>query len=283
MFGFHMSIAKGGLDSVMAEMKAIGCPTTQIFIRSPQQYKFKSGLKVTDKHVEFFEDKKVFTHGQYVLKMATLTNAGKINEYNVKSLANDIAFLYKLDGIGVVVHIGKSTGDKKVDFINVQKLILKTYDVFKNIDDDMPKTILENRAKAGDLVLTTVEDMIEFWNFASTECKKRIGFCFDTCHDFVTTSVLSRESRTKRKTIDFNLRKLIKGVGVENVLCIHFNDSKSDKLDRHAGYLEGIIPPKELQSVIKIIKKYNLPAIVEKHKWTMEKKKKLYITLLEQI
>lgn len=273
MIGFHISI-RGGLDAVRKEMIEIDCPVVQIFIGSPKSYNMNRHLDVSKENLKFFKNKKVFTHGQYVLKMATTNKDGSLNKYNIASLRTDIKFLKGIGGVGTVVHIGKSTGDEQSDYQNVIKYIDTVYG---KSSADNPKIILENRALAGELVLTTVDSMIAIWKMMSRSTRQHVGFCFDSCHDFVTTSKMDGGKRTP---VNENLQRLIDGVGIENVLCVHLNDSKSDTQDRHEGFLEGLLKPKEMLDILALVKKYNIPSIVEMHKWSVDKKKKVYKKLM---
>jgi deoxyribonuclease-4 len=89
----------------------------------------------------------------------------------------------------------------------------------------------------------------------------RIGICFDTCHAFAA----GYELRTA-DGLDDTMRQLSDIIGIQQVKCIHLNDSKGDRgsgLDRHEHIGMGFIGEEGFLRILHYPVFRDLPLICE--------------------
>jgi endonuclease IV len=268
--GFHLGTSQD--SDIVKDVEDIGISCLQIFTRNPMK---RSTITVDPKRLDDLnKNVKVFTHIVYYINVTKKTKNGKLNGLSIKIILDDINFLTSIKngkGIGAVLHLGSSTetwGATVSIIIQYLKLLSK------NMKRTGPKIIIENRASAGNIFLTSIDEMI----LLDKELQKNglndyTAFCFDTCHDFISSYKMSHEKKGKlwypidnmtRRKVDDNLQELIDSIGHKRISVVHLNDSKSYTKDEHEDFLDGLIPDNELLGVLDICKKYKIPMIVER-------------------
>ena len=276
MYGFHLS--GSNLYTVIEEMDALNVNTVQIFIRNPRIKNSPITKYGQSKGVFARKGYNVFTHSVYGINLVL---RGPAVKSSIASLIKEARFIRDIDGNSTVVHLGSTTQSKyslsyedvcKNTITNITSLRNRLYK--EGIMDF--RFALENQAICGHKIMTLVPEMIVmFMWLEANDLNKHIGFCFDTCHDFVSSTIDSERLGTPRRKVHDNLNLLIKGVGAKNIHCVHLNDSLKQHKDEHANLMEGQIPPEELMEAIRICKRNNIPMIVERIKTTREEKEKM--------
>ena len=252
----------------------------QLFTKNPRS---KNASSISHEDKEFnklnnFVKKnnyKVFSHSAYPVNFTS----SNIDYMSVASVVKDIQYLKKINGIGTVIHVGHTKYVPNLSWEevakNIEKHLVSIVTKLNSLGIINYKLILENRAKTktGNLFLTSVDDMIKINKLIEENkiLKDKTGICFDTCHDFVSTS---KEDGENREGVGVNLKRLFEECG-KSIICVHLNDSKSETLDRHEDIFKGLIPPEELVCVIKFCKKNKIPMIIERHKASEEEKIKM--------
>lgn len=262
MFGFHLS--GSNIEKLLEEIDELGVNSVQIFIRVPRVKngpltKYGAGPVVKLKKYIKKGGIKLFTHGTYPLNLIM----DRIDILSVKSLVKELRWLEIVGGVGCVFHLGsskrypgKASWEKFCKNIVRHLRIIRKYAPYGEL-------LMENQATAGSKVMTRVDEMISLWKFVKGKVKG-VGFCFDTCHDFVSSYKYAQKMNIKREKIGDNIRKLL-SAGVP-VGCVHLNDCKVADRDVHDNLMDGLIPPEELLDVIAICKKRKIPMIIERIK-----------------
>ncbi len=255
--GAHTSIGLG-FENALKSIKAMGGNSVQIFLKSPRGRQSK---RISDYEANqtknYLQQNNVFLvgHCSYLLNFAkNITN----DPWPAESLIEDMQNIYKLGGVGVVLHIGKYLDMQKEEaFKNIKKAI--TF-VFENTPQET-KMLFENTAGQGTEIGFRFDELKEIYNLFSDEQKQRIGFCLDTCHSFAA----GYDLKTKEGVLNWQ-QEFDNNIGWEKVVCIHFNDAKKElgsRVDRHQDIGFGFIGEEGLKEVAKIAKKSSIPLILE--------------------
>lgn len=247
--------------------------TIQIFSQNPKEF-YKN--KTIEKIKELDDFKYVFTHAQYIISLTKLTKEGKLNSTYINSILYELRFLHQYKGgIGAVIHAGSADIEDDKCY---KTIIAYLNTINKYIDkDNKCQCIIENMATCGNKVIDTVDKMITFNTYIiKFKLSERVSFCFDTCHDHVSTYIKYNSIPTDH-TIDKHLQKLIDNK--VHVSIVHLNNTKSHTKDEHEDLELGLIPVNEILLVIEICKKNEIPMIVERINSTKEEKEKM-LTLI---
>ncbi len=234
LLGAHVSAA-GGLWNAIDNGEKIGAECIQIFGASPRSYgaplpspeivsKFKARLKESS-------IKSVFQHGAY------LPNLGTVDPVAMKrSIGNVTAHLQianLIGAIGVNFHVGSPNGDAREPALERAASAMK--EILKNVKGDA-FLIMENSGSIKKIGGTIAE--LE-WLFKAVN-DSRVKICIDTAHSF--------ESGLIESYIPKNITKFFDAwdaaVGLENVVCLHVNDSKTaynSQNDKHENLGQGQI------------------------------------------
>lgn len=272
IIGVHQSIAKGFYNAVDNTVNFYHTNALQIFLKSPQMVTF---CKITDdeanKTKQYIVDNNIFLvgHCSYLLNFAKEQNFRDTNDvkkkgnWAVNSLVDDLISINKLNGYGIVLHIGKYTDQSKEESI---KIIVKNIkEVIKNLEfklkdnKKMPYIIMENTAGQGTEIGSNLEELVEIYDLLGRH--PRIKFCIDTAHAFAS----GYDLRTKSGFDDF-IKKFDKLIGIENIGLFHFNDSKKEllsKVDRHDSIGYGLIGEEGLKNIAEFAKNKTIPLILE--------------------
>ncbi|MDO8493238.1 MAG: deoxyribonuclease IV [bacterium] len=258
--GAHFSVSKGYLESFKVAL-SIGAEAMQIFAKSPMQAKLRAVTYDEAKAVRDFPErakiKSLVIHASYLMNFAKKIPEGS---YEIKSLVEDVFNSEALGGIGAVAHLGKSLEMTKEEAINnyvenIKKVVEKT-------DGLKSSVILENTAGQGTEIGFNLEELGQIYKKIGN--KKRVKFCLDTAHMFGAGYDM-RDAKSVKKT----LAEIDKFLGVENIACIHFNDSKKalgSHVDRHEDVGHGQIGEEGLKNFITELRKAggeNIPLILE--------------------
>lgn len=245
IIGAHTSIA-GGINNAVKKASEIGAEAIQVFITPPQTFKSK---EYTDVEIESFvnEYKKVGLKG-LVFHSIYLLNLVSEKEYLIKASIDSLAYYMnmgtKLGAMGTIFHVGSSK-ENKLQFPNK--------DLSENLIKILQQTpenqflIIENAAGGGGRVGVDLDELAGI--YTDVKGHKRIKFCIDTQHLYATgVDVADYEV--------FNqwLNKFDEKIGIDNLVCIHVNDSKTEcgsRVDRHENIGEGKIGVNGFQQIFR--------------------------------
>ena len=187
----------------------------------------------------------VIVHAPYIINPANSKN----EEFNVSFLKEEITRVEKLGVNKLVLHPGSHVGLGKEEGI---KNIIECLN--KVITEDMKVTIcIETMAGKGTELMYDFNDIKYLIN--NIKIKNKIKVCLDTCH--------VNDAGYDIKTVIDEFDKII---GLENLKCIHVNDSKNDRgthKDRHENIGFGTIGFDNLINIIYDERLKNIPMILE--------------------
>lgn len=254
--GVHVSIS-GSLDQAVDRAKAKGCDVFQMFSRNPRGWTFKP--LNSDDTAAFA--KKIRTSGLVpVDHMPYLPNlASPKEEIYKKSVSALTAELGRCGQLGIpclVTHLGHHLGD---GIAGGRKRVIAAINTALSVSDNDVMLLLENTAGEKNSVGSTFEHIRSIMDELSE--KSRIGICFDTCHAFAA----GYELRTAEGIGD-TMQQLNDAIGMEQIQCVHLNDSKGDRgsgLDRHEHIGMGFIGDEGFSSILHNPEFQDLPFICE--------------------
>jgi len=258
--GVHLSLS-GGVKSMKATMDKIDANCVQFFARSPRNYRAKD-MKVSESDGEILRGICSYIHAPYG---SQLTGSDVKTVSKNMAIVADIKFGVQYGCRGVVIHPGTRKGNNDLeDYEMLYRNILYICKKCKGLGGKY-KILLENTAKTkkSKALIASCSDMISVYNYIRNKSKKvakRVAFCIDTCHLFVTCKTIKEE---------FNGNAIFKNMIEDNSIpigLIHLNDATVETRDLHADIFSGIIPPQELINIITCSSKYSIPMIIERYK-----------------
>lgn len=256
ILGCHVSYKKDSqLLGSLNEALGYGANTFMFYTGAPQntsRYPINDNLTLEafKKMKEIgFDYSKVVVHAPYIVNLAN-DDEVKFN-FAVQFLKDELKRCSQLGIKNVVLHPGSHVGiGIDAGICNIARglnMILGEVDV---------RILLETMAGKGSEVGSKLEEIKRIIDLV--EDKRHIGVCIDTCH-------LS-DAGYDLRDFDSFLDKFDEVIGIENIGCVHVNDSKNDlgsHKDRHENIGFGKIGFDTLMGVIYNKKLENIPKILE--------------------
>jgi deoxyribonuclease IV len=259
ILGAHMSINKGFAAAARKTAVDYQANAMQIFTKSPRSSHAKP---IDEKDAEEFtvicrqhDVKFVIAHSSYLL------NFGRpLAEvpWAKKDILLDFGRLHKLNGTGVIIHVGKA---KLLDPKQaIRNIIENAKEIISETEKDGLLYIIENTAGQGSEIGNTIEELGIIWK-SLKGVSPRIKFCIDTSHLHGAGYDIS-----KPESVQQVFEGLDGAIGIKNIACIHFNDSKVERgsnKDRHDHIGEGKIGIEGMKAIAKKAEKHSIPLICE--------------------
>jgi deoxyribonuclease IV len=257
LLGAHLSIS-GGLEQALIAAKNIHCTCVQIFTHSNRQWHL-SPLKQQDINL-FKQTRKemgitlVVTHCSYLINIASPKK--HVRALSIKTLSQELVRCQELDIPYLVVHPGSHLQASVEEGI---AHVIEALDIVCKENPGPCMILLENMAGQGSTLGATFEQLASIKSAAS--CKKRIGFCLDTCHAFAAGYDFTTPASYQKY-----MRRLNTIVGLDTIKVIHLNDSKSplhSHVDRHTNIGDGKIGPTAFKLLMNDPQFFSTPKILE--------------------
>lgn len=256
ILGCHVSYKKDSqLLGSLNEALGYGANTFMFYTGAPQntsRYPINDDLTLEafKKMKEIgFDYSKVVVHAPYIVNLAN-DDEVKFN-FAVQFLKDELKRCSQLGIKNVVLHPGSHVGiGIDAGISNIARglnMVLGDVDV---------RILLETMAGKGSEIGSKLEEIKRIIDLV--EDKKHIGVCIDTCH-------LS-DAGYNLRDFDSFLNKFDEVIGIENIGCVHVNDSKNDlgsHKDRHENIGFGKIGFDTLMGVIYNKRLENIPKILE--------------------
>ena len=281
--GRHVNISHGFVSSAWYAQN-LGCSIFQIFLGAPQRVLSKARQK--DELVEFKKElekrnMKMVVHGSYTINLCHPANTTRFKA-SLKSLVQDLnaSEIIGKKCLGVIIHMGKNIPENKLS--DEQALDNYVYGIKTALEATSESTniILETGASQGSEIASKIDGLAEIYWKLTDEERQRVYFCIDTCHIWATGYDISSPAGVKNFFKEFEDK-----IGVEKILCIHFNDSKTPLhscVDRHADLGYGFIKETGLQAVAQYAKKKGIVIITETPLDAINKKTNREVTFKEE-
>lgn len=254
--GAHISIA-GSLDLAIDRAVEIGADCIQIFGSAPQSWQpFIFPLEQVDafqKKRKKFEIDPVFLHSIYLINLAS--SNPHILGNSIGSLVQYLRFGKVIRAKGVVFHVGSHKGK---GFEAVADQVAEAISQILSRAKGTGKLIIENSAGAGGIIGASFKEMGLLVKAVNSP---RVAVCFDTAHAFE-----SGYNVKTRKGLDEALREFDREIGLEKLVAIHANDSKTplgSNRDRHENIGKGEIGLEGFRHLVNHPDLRDLPFIIE--------------------
>jgi deoxyribonuclease-4 len=256
LLGTHVSAA-GGLYKAVKNAERLGAEVIQMFGSSPQQWSVKlpSSTEV-QKYRKFLKKSKVqsvYLHAAYLVNLATADN--DLYKKSIGSLSAHLKIAELIEARGLVFHLGSNNSLDKSMALN--RIVAGMKLVLKNVPGKS-MLLMENSSGGGGKVGSTPEEMGVLLKKNHSE---RVGVCLDTAHAFEAGEV-----HYKPKDIKSFLKRWETNAGLDNLIVIHSNDSKTafgSGVDRHENIGRGYIGLEGFKSLAKEAKLWNKDWILE--------------------
>ncbi len=262
--GRHIGISYG-FATIPQYARQIGCDIFQIFLGAPQRIITKA--KQDAELIKFGSELEthdiiMVVHGSYTINLCHPTTSLKFKA-SVKALVQDLRSTALIGPrcLGVIIHMGKNIPDNKITDDAALSNYVMGLEAALDITDDSTTIILETGASQGSEVASHLDELSEIYWRVSKNKRHRIKFCIDTCHIWASGYDISNKKLVGQFFKEFNDK-----IGIENINCIHFNDSKTplnSNVDRHADLGYGYIKLDGLRAVFNFAKKHHIPIITE--------------------
>ena len=254
--GAHVSSA-GGLFKCIENAKVIGAEIAQIFGSSPRQWQTRFPNK---EEISEYQDKLkssglrgVYLHGAYLVNLASPDSATL--DKSIKNLSEHLQIAEMINAEGLIFHVGSGKETSKPEAmkqaIDAMKEILKTV-------PGRSQLIMENSA-SGKKVGAWPEEMKIMLEGVNSN---RVKICLDTAHSFESGLIEKYEPENIKTFLDY----WDKEVGLDNVIALHVNDSKTisgSHNDRHENIGDGHIGLGGFKNLAKEKRLWDKPWILE--------------------
>lgn len=271
--GLHIKQSDVMLDSIKKYYEEYKISCVQFFLHSP----IKRIKKLSDEKKKeltnishYCHDHKIriFIHAPYTVNIGkTLTNPKSSQlDWWIASVIKELKIADSLGVKSVIIHLGKALElDKQ---IAIDNMYLSLQVIAKHISKAKVELLLETSAGQGTELLSNIDDYLQFYKSMTSEMKKKIFLCLDTCHMFAAGNDIKTKSGVQKL-----FKKIDDVVGINSVHLIHLNDSSTEfnsHHDRHASIGTGYIGKETLLEVFNIAEKNNIQMILETPKDTIE-------------
>jgi len=230
--GCHLSVTSG-YKAMGERMSRFGGNTFAWFTRNPRGGKTKpivpEDVEALLNHVKKEGFGPLVAHGSYTMNLCSAKEETRSNGMDM--LAQDIERMEMVPGNYYNFHPGAHTGQGTETGIRLISEALN-----RVMKPDMSTTVLlETMAGKGSEIGGTFEELREIID--RTDCKDRIGICFDTCHVWDAGYDIVDH-------LDEVLHKFDHIIGLSRLKAVHLNDTKNDlgsHKDRHEKLGQGFL------------------------------------------
>lgn len=258
LLGAHMSVARG-YEQALIRGASIECTAIQLFTKSSRQWAakpisndqknlFKKTLK------ELPSIKLVVAHASYLINIASSDET--LAKKSITALIEELQRCHNLEIPYLVLHPGAAVKSTPHESLQIASKNLNT--VFEEFKGNAV-LLLENTAGQGSSIGSTFEELKTIYDGVTH--KKKIGFCFDTCHAFVAGYDFSTPTTYEKMWDHFDAI-----LDVKNLKVFHFNDSLKgigSHVDRHAHIGKGKIGLEGFRLLMNDARFFDIPKILE--------------------
>ncbi|HUK76231.1 MAG TPA: deoxyribonuclease IV [Thermoleophilia bacterium] len=257
-FGAHVK-ASGGVWTAIDHAEELHVQAIQFFAGSPrtwkpQLYREPDAARFRERRAAS-DLRFALIHTIYLINLAT-TNED-FYEKSVVALVGAVTAAEQLGAEAIVTHIGSHQGAGfEAGLDRVREALCRALD---QVGDSKVRLLLENTAGAGGTMGVTFEHLAAMID--ATGGDERLGVCLDTAHMLAS----GHELRTEQG-LDATLESFRHTVGLERLVAVHLNDSKSafaSNRDRHENIGDGEIGREAMGRLVNHPAFAGIPGILE--------------------
>jgi deoxyribonuclease IV len=241
--GAHVSV-QGGVETAPVRGKVIGATAIQVFTKTPSQWR-EPGISSESydafrRECERCEVSSIVGHDSYLINLASPDPA-----LTVRSEAAFVAELRRCKAFGIpylVSHPGNYIDDRDAGLVRNAA----AYTRCLRLVPESPVVLLETTAGCGTSLGSTFQELAMLRAAIADDVRPRIAYCADTCHLYSAGHDLVGD-------YDGVWRAWDEILGLDNLLCLHLNDSKTtfaSRRDRHELIGEGSLGPQPFRRIM---------------------------------
>lgn len=233
--GAHVSSA-AGLAGAVDKAEAIGAEAMQIFGSSPRMWRV---LVPRDEEVARYRERlarssvfPVYLHAAYLVNLASPDETIRVK--SVANLKGYLTIAERIGAKGLIFHLGSGKESPREEA--ARNIAEGMKEILRGVQGGT-ELVMENSAGGGRRVGACPED---FRLIMERVDSPRVKICFDTAHAYEAGMIREFTAPLIRGLFDSWDRE----VGMEHVVVIHANDSKTafdSHHDRHENIGEGYI------------------------------------------
>lgn len=254
--GAHVSIS-GQLDRAIDRAVALGCECLQIFWGSPRQWR---PVAYPDEALARFVARRrrarldpLVIHAAYLVNPAAAERG--LRERSLASLLASARGAERLEGLGVVTHLGSRAGGRRGPALRrVAGVVREVLGATARV-----QVLLENSAGGGGQLGASLDDLAAVLDRLHGD--PRVGICLDTAHLFAA----GWDLRTAAG-VDAVIAACERAFGWGRVRLFHLNDSKTplgSHRDRHENIGDGAIGIEGFRALLRHPRTQHLAGIIE--------------------
>src|ERR1700736_2948511 len=236
LLGAHMSIG-GGVHTAIERGWSIKCTAIQIFVKNNMQW-FARPLEREEiraflEHRQRGELLSIFAHANYLINLAA-TNP-QFHSNSLRALSEELTRANQLELPFFVLHPGAHLGAGEE--AGLEKIVKSINRLFAKIPKVKTKIALETTAGQGSCLGEKFEHFAHIID--NVREPDRLCVCLDTAHVFAAGYDIGSE-----KDVRQTFREFDRVVGLDRLVAIHLNDSKTprgSRVDRHEHIGRGKI------------------------------------------
>jgi deoxyribonuclease-4 len=251
--GAHASVA-GGVHNAVDEQREFGGNCGQIFSHSPQVWQDPD--IDADNAAQFRDGSEESDIGPWVIHASYLVNLATpkddLREKSVASMQREVDAAEALGVEYVNVHLGAHTGAGVEGGLDNATSALDELDVPEGVT-----VLVESDAGSG----TKLGGEFEHLRAVLNRSGQDLEVCLDTAHAFAAGYDLSTPETVEKTIAEFD-----DVVGLENLACVHLNDSKHEcgtNKDEHAHVGEGLIGEEGMRAFVNHEAVREVPLVLE--------------------
>jgi deoxyribonuclease IV len=241
--GAHVSV-QGGVETAPVRGKVIGATAIQVFTKTPSQWR-EPGIS-SQSYAAFRQECErckvysIVAHDSYLINLASPDPA-----LSARSEAAFLAELRRCEAFGIpylVSHPGNYIDDQ----VSGLARNAAAYTRCLRAVPGSPVVLLETTAGCGTALGSTFEELAMLRASVPEDVRERIAFCADTCHLYSAGYDLVGDYDGVWRAWDDIL-------GLDKLLCLHLNDSKTkfaSRRDRHELIGEGSLGPQPFRRIM---------------------------------
>jgi deoxyribonuclease-4 len=252
-----MSIA-GGVDMAIERARSINCTAMQMFVKNNMQW-FARPLTRDEiarfrQHQQRSELLSIFAHANYLINLAANR---QFHANSIRSLSEELIRADQLELPFLVLHPGAHLGAGEE--AGLEKIVESIDYVLSGLPKIKTRIALETTAGQGSCLGNKFEHLA--YIISRVREPNRLCVCLDTAHVFAADYDIGSDA-TVRKTF----REFDRVVGLDRLVVIHLNDSKTprgSRVDRHEHIGKGKIGLPAFRFIMRDRRFRKIPKVLE--------------------